>query len=203
MATCVGEGVQGASVGWDGADRVEIQGVLAEKLGAFVGVQFEVASGPGAALACNLASSDGAAGEHSPVESGSLGVSAAGAESHFVDVAAADLGMPAGTGGGHQADGAYIHVGRLAGSGEVVEVQEEQPLVQAGTPEAVSVQWAEGTAAAVSAAVAEVQEFGLGLEWASLAGAYIGDRPPSVGVQCILLRLQEGQDDVVLVHSWE
>ncbi len=95
-----------------------MQGVLAEKLGVFVDVQFEVASDPEVVLAWSLASSEGAAGVHSPVESGSLGVSEAGADSHFVDVAAADLGMPAGTGVEHQAEGAYIHVGRLAGPGE-------------------------------------------------------------------------------------
>lgn len=167
MATCVGEGVQAASVGWDGADRVEIQ-VLVEKLGEFVGVQSEVASGPEVALAWNLASSEGAAVEHSPVEAGSLGVSGAGAESHFVDVAATVLEMP-GTGEEYQADGAYIHVGRLARSGEVVE-DREWLLAQAGSPEAMFAQWAEGTAADVSVAVVEEQEFGLGLEWASLAG---------------------------------
>lgn len=122
MVTCVGERVQAASVGWDGAGRVVIQEVLAEKLGAFVGVQFEVASGPEVALAWNPESFGCAAGEHSPVEAGSLGVS--DAESHFVDVAAAALGTPAGTGGELQADGAYIHVGRVAGSGGVVEVLE-------------------------------------------------------------------------------
>lgn len=37
VATCVGEGVQAASGGWDGADRVELPKVLAEKLGGFVG----------------------------------------------------------------------------------------------------------------------------------------------------------------------
>lgn len=50
-ATCVGEGFQGASVGWNGASRVEMQEELAAKLGAFVDVQFEVASGPEVALA--------------------------------------------------------------------------------------------------------------------------------------------------------
>lgn len=120
MATCVGEGVQGASVGLDGVCRAEIQGVLAEKLGVFVGVQFEVASGPGVALV----SFEGAAGVQSPVESDSLGGSEVGVENHFVDVAAADLGMPVGTGEEHQAAGAYIHVGRLAGSGEEGVVQE-------------------------------------------------------------------------------
>lgn len=125
MATCVGEGVQGASVGWDGGDRVEMQEVLAERLRVFADVQFVGASGPEVALAwTGLASSEGAAGVHSPVESGSLGASEAGADSHFVDVAAADLGMPAGTGEEHQAGGAYIHVGRLAGSGKEGEGQE-------------------------------------------------------------------------------
>lgn len=114
-ATCVGEGFQGASVGWDGAGMVEM---LAEKLGVFVDVQFEVA------LAWSLASFEGAAGVNSPVESGSLGVSEVGADSHFVGVAAADLGMPAGTGEEHQAEGAYIHVGSLAGSGQEPEHQE-------------------------------------------------------------------------------
>lgn len=119
VATCVGEEVQGASVGWDGAGRVEILEVLAEKLGVFADAQFEVA------LAWSLASSEGAVGVHSPVESGSLGVCEAGADSHFVDVAAADLGRPAGTGEEHQAEGAYIHVGgSLAGSGEKGEGQE-------------------------------------------------------------------------------
>lgn len=117
------------------------------------------------ALAWNQASSGGAAGEHSPEEAGSFGVSGAGAESHFVDVAATVLGMP-GTGEDLQA---YIHVGRLAGSGEVAE-DREQLWVQAGTPEAVFALWAEGTAADVSAAAVEVQERVLGLEWASLAG---------------------------------
>lgn len=120
-ATCVGEGFQGASVGWDGAGRVEM---LAEKLGVFVDVQFEVASGPEVALAWSLASFEGAAGVNSPVESGSLGVSEVGADSHFVGVAAADLGMPAGTVEEHQAEGAYIHVGSLAGSGQEAEHQE-------------------------------------------------------------------------------
>lgn len=117
MATCVGEGVQGASVGGGGAGRVEMEEVLAEK--------FEVASGPEVALAWSLASSEGAAGARSPVEFGSLGVSEAGADSHFVvDVAAADLGMRAGNGGEHQAEGAYIHVGRLAEPGDEGEGQE-------------------------------------------------------------------------------
>lgn len=89
------------------------------------------------------------------MESGSLGVSEAGAESHFVDVAAADLGMAAGTGEEYQAEGAYIHVGRLAVSEEEGEGQ-EQPLVQAGTPEGVAVQWTEGTAVDASAAVTGV-----------------------------------------------
>lgn len=124
VATCVGEGVQGASVDWDGASRVEMHGELAEKLGVFVDVQFEVASGPEVVLARSLASSEGVAGVHSPVESGSLGVSVAGADSHFVDVDAADLGMPAGTAEEHQAVGAYIHVGIIAGSGEEGEGQE-------------------------------------------------------------------------------
>lgn len=120
MATCVGEGVQGASVGWDGAGKVEMQEVLAEKLGVFVDVRLEVASGLEVALAWGQASSEGAAGANSPVESDSLGVSEAGAESHFVDVAAADLGMPAGTVEEHRAEGACIHVGRLAeGEGQV------------------------------------------------------------------------------------
>lgn len=44
-------------------------------------------------------------------------------------------------------------------------------MVQAGIPEAAVAQWAEGTAAAASAAVVGVQEFGLGHEWAFLAGA--------------------------------
>lgn len=51
VATCVGEGVQGASVGWDGAGRVEMQEVLVEKLGVFVDAPLEVASGPEVALA--------------------------------------------------------------------------------------------------------------------------------------------------------
>lgn len=49
VATCVGEGVQGASVGWDAAGRVEIQEVLVEKLGVLVSAQ--VASEPEVALA--------------------------------------------------------------------------------------------------------------------------------------------------------
>lgn len=117
-ATCVGEGHQGASVGRDGAGRVEMKGVLDGKMWVFVDVQFEVV------LTLSLASSEGAAGVHSPVESGSLGVSEAGADSHFVDVDAADLGKPAGTGEEHRAGGAYIHEGRLAGSGEEGEGQE-------------------------------------------------------------------------------
>lgn len=121
VATC-GEGVQGASVGWDGEGRLEMQGVLAEML--WVDVLFEVASGPEVVLAWSLASSEGVAGVHSPVESGSLGVSEAGADSHFVDVDAADLGMPAGTGEEHQAAGAYIHVGMFAVGGEKGEGQE-------------------------------------------------------------------------------
>lgn len=118
VATCVGEGVQGASVGWDGTDRDEMQEVLAEKTGVFEDVQIEVASGPEVVLAWSLASSEGAAGVHSPVESDSLGVSEAVVDSHFVDVAVADLGKPAGTGEEHQNEGAYIHAGRLAGPGE-------------------------------------------------------------------------------------
>lgn len=58
------------------------------------------------------------------MESGSLGVSEVGPDSHFVGVAAADLGMPAGTGEEHQAEGAYIPVGSLAGSGEEAWHQE-------------------------------------------------------------------------------
>lgn len=134
-----------------------MQGVLAEKLGVFVDVQFEVESDPDVVFAWSLASSEGAAGVHNPVESGSLGVSEAGA-----DVAAADLGMPAGTGEEHQVEGAYIHVGRPAGPGEKGGGQ-ELPLVQAGTPEALVAQWPEG------AAVVGVQEFGH--EWAFLVGA--------------------------------
>ncbi len=170
MATCVAEGDEEASVGWGGAGRVEMQEVQAEKLGAFVDVQFEVASGPEVALVWSLASSEGAAGVHSPVESGSLGVSEAGADSHFADVVAADLGMPAGTGEEHQAEGACIHVGSLAGFGEEAEGQ-EQPSVQAGIPEAVVAQRAEGTAVAAFAAAAAMQELGWGLEWAFLVGA--------------------------------
>lgn len=129
----------------------------AEKFQVFVGVQFEVA------LAWSQASSEGAAGAQSPV-SDSHGVSEGGADSHYVDVAAADLGMPAGTGEGHQAVGANIHVGRLVGSVEGED--QELPLVQVGSPEALVAQWTGGTAAVVG-----VHEFGLGLEWASLVGA--------------------------------
>lgn len=82
------------------------------KLGVWACVQSE----PEVALAWTLASSEDAAGAHSPVEAGSLGVSVAGVESHFVDVAAADLGMAAGIEEEHQAEGAYIRVGRLVGS---------------------------------------------------------------------------------------
>lgn len=139
-----------------------MQGVLAERLGAFVDVQFEVVS------PWSLASSEGAAGVHSPVEAGSPGVSEAGADSHFVGVVAAGLGTPAGTGEEHQAEGACIHVDRPAGFGEEVEGQ-EQPSVQADIPEAVVARWAEGTAA-VSAVVVGMQAFVAGHEWAFLVG---------------------------------
>lgn len=170
-----------------------MQEVLPERLGVFVDVQFAGASGPEVALAWSQASSEGAAGVHSPVESGSLGVSEAGADSHFVDVAVADQGMPAGTAEEHQAEGAYIRVDRLAGSAE----GQEQLSVQAGIPEAVVAQWAEGTAAAASAAVVGVPEFGLGHEWASLVGAQSWGRLPSVGAQRSQLKLQVGQGGVV------
>lgn len=157
-AACVGVGLLGASVGWDGACRVETLEVLAGKLEVFVDVQFVVA------LALILASSVGAAGVHSPVESGSLGVSEAAADSHFVDVAAADLGMAAGTEVECQAEGPYSRVGMLVGSGEEGE---GQLLVQVGIPEAA----VGGTAAAASAAVVAVQDFGIGHERALLVGA--------------------------------
>lgn len=147
-----------------------MQVALAEKLGVFVGVQFEVASGPEVALVWNLASSEGAAGVHSLVEFDSLGVSEAGADNHFADVAAADLGMSAGTVEEHQAEGACNHVGSLAEFGKEGVVQ-EQPLVQAGIPEAVVAQRAEGTAVAALAAVVGLQESGLCREAASLVGA--------------------------------
>lgn len=38
VVACVDEGVLGASVGWNGVGRVEIQGVLLEKMGVLVGV---------------------------------------------------------------------------------------------------------------------------------------------------------------------
>lgn len=138
-----------------------MQAVLAEKLGVFVDVQFEGASGPEVALVLGLASSEGAAGVRSPVEFDSLGVSAAGADNRSADVAAADPGMAAGTVGERRAEGACIHVGSLAESGEEGEVQ-EQPSVQAGIPEAAAARWAEGTAEAAVAALAAVvgmQEF--------------------------------------------
>lgn len=144
-----GAAFQGSSVGWDGAGRAEM---LAEKSGVFAG-------GPEKALAWSLAPSVGAAGVHSLVESGSLGVFGAGADSHFVDVVASDLEMPAGTAGEHQVEGAYIHEESLAGSGQVAEGQ-EWPLVQAGIPEAAAAQWAEGTAVAACVAVVGIQEVG-------------------------------------------
>lgn len=150
-----------------------MQAVRAEKLGAFVDVQFEGASGPEVALVLGLASSEGAAGVRSPVELDSLGVSAAGADNRSADVAAADRGMGAGTVGGRQAEGACIRVGSLAESGEGGEVQ-EQPLVQAGIPEAAAARWAEGTAEAAAAALAAVvgmQEFEPHQEASFLVGA--------------------------------
>lgn len=139
-----------------------MQEALAERSGAFVDVQFVVVS------PWSLASSEGAAGVRSPVEAGSLGVSEAGADSHFVGVVAAGLGTPAGTVEEHQAEGACIHVDRPVGSGE--EGEGQQPSVQAGIPEAVVAQWAEDTAA-VSAAVVGMQVFVPGHEWAFLVGA--------------------------------
>ena len=156
VATCVGEGVQWASVGWDGAGRAVTRGVLVEMLQAFGGVQFEVA------WAWSLASSEGAAGAHSPAEADSLVGSEVAAGSHFASV----LGMPAGTVEEHQAAGAYIHEGSRAGSGG-----EGRALVQADSPEAAVAPWPGGSAVDVSAAGVGVQEFGLGLEAASLVGA--------------------------------
>lgn len=190
VATCVGEGGQGAFVGWDGASTVEIQGLQSEKLEEFVDVQFEMAYGLEVALAWSLVICEGAVGAHSSEASGSLGVLEA--DNHYVDVAANDLGMPAGIGEEHQAAGACIHVGRLVGSVEELEGQ-EQPLVQSGTRDAVVAQQAGDIAADASAAVAEVQGFGLGLEQASLVEALNGGRPPSVGVRCSQLKLQVGQ----------
>lgn len=147
------------------------------------------------ALAWSLASFEGV--EYSPVESGSLGLLEASPESHFV-VTVADLEMPAGTGEEHQAVGAYMDVGRLVGFEE--DESQEQPLVQAGTPEGVVVQLAGGTA--VDASAVGTGESGLHPEWDLLVGEQTGGMPLSVEAQCNQLRLQVGQGGVVWGCSW-
>lgn len=143
-------------------------------------------------MAWSLASFEGV--EYSPVESGSLGLLEASPESHFV-VTVADLEMPAGTGEEHQAVGAYMDVGRFVGFEE--DESQEQPLVQAGTPEGVVVQLAGGTAVDASAV-------GTGLypEWDLSVGEQTGGMPLSVEAQCNQLRLQVGQGGVVWGCSW-
>lgn len=171
-----GEAYWAASFGWGGAGRVE---VWPEKLGASV-------DGPEEASAWNLAPSVGAAEAHSPGESGSLAAFGVAADAD----GQSGRDAPAGTVGEHQAEGAGIRAGSLAGPDQEAEGW-EQPSDQAGTPEAAAGHWAEGTvAAAASAAVVGIQEFGPEHDWGLSAEAYSGGKSPSEEVRRSQMRLQ-------------
>lgn len=144
----------------------------------------------GVALAWSLASSEGAVGVRRSEESDSLGVSETAVENRFVDVAETEQETVAGTEEEHQAVGGYIHESKPVGA----EQEDQEALVQVGTPEGAVVRWPGGTAVEASAAGVETRESGPCFEWELPVVESCGGTVRSV-VLCIQLGLQVGRGD--------
>lgn len=83
--------------------------------------------------------------------------------------------------------GVCILVGKFAGE---EDEGQEWPLVQAGSPGAMAVQWVGDSAVNVSAVVTGVEVFGLDLEWLFLVGGQNVDRQPAVVALSSRLKLE-------------